>query len=262
MPTGSLRPLLARDGIFNTRDLGGLPAAEGRALRPGLLVRGDSLHRARHDSRVALHDHGVRMVLDLRDHSEQATDGVFAHDGIELAHHPVLDPNYAWDAADEAALEPTDGEASPVLVHRYAEILEGFGGRFVGAVEKVAATDGGVAFHCAVGKDRTGLLAMLLLDLLGVPDDVIVADYGRSALATAVQTQWLWIHGHPYGDPGDDELHLGVWSARPATMDVTLRRFRARHGGAEAYLLDAGLDPSVPGDLRARLLGPAGPSAG
>ena len=113
---------------------------------------------------------------------------------------------------------------------------------------------GAVAYHCAVGKDRTGLVTALLLSSLGVPDDAIVADYVRSAAATAVQVQWLWAFGMPGGNTSDEDLAIGVWSARPATMATTLEWLATEHGGAERYLAEQGLDAEVFGVLRAGLL--------
>ena len=177
MPDPALRVALARDGVFNARDLGGTPVAGGRWIRRGAVVRADALHRCGPASARALHDHGIRRVLDLRDDDEREHEGVFEAPGVEVLHLPVLDPAYVWDTED---LAPRD-----VLPHRYAEILTSFASRFTAALDAIATAPGGVAYHCAVGKDRTGLLTALLLGSLGSPRDVIVADYARSARAVA-----------------------------------------------------------------------------
>lgn len=246
MPTPALRPVLARDGIFNARDLGGMTTADGRTLRPGRLIRADALHRAR-TSVDALREHGVTRVIDLRDDRERDAYGVFLADGVDVQHHPVLDPTFSWDEAPVNV--PSD-----LLVERYRVILTEFPDRLVGAVGGVAEvmeTPGAaVAYHCAVGKDRTGLLTMLLLDALGVPRGQIVEDYTRSARSTAVQVNWLWSMGRPEGVVDDETLSVGVWSARPATMALTLEWLHDEHGGAAAYLSAAGLDPGAIDALR------------
>ncbi len=252
MPTAELRPRLAREGIFNARDLGGLRTDDGRSVAPRRLVRADSLHRARTTGR-ALRDHGVVRVLDLRDERERDEDGVLVAEGIEVLHHPVLDPTFEWFEDDHA-------EPAELLGVRYRQILDSFPERFSDAfgsvVEVVAApgSTGAVAYHCAVGKDRTGLLTALLLGVLGVPDDVIVADYARSARATAVQVGWLWTFGHPAGQVSDSDLELGVWSARPATMVSTLRWLGDEYGGPEGYVLASGVDAQAIEELRAAVL--------
>ena len=244
MPTPALRPILARDGIFNVRDLGDLPVGDG-VVRRGALVRGDALHRASAASVEGIVAHGVTAVVDLRDGSEREREGAFAADGVAVAHVPVLDPHYEWY------------EGASGLAERYVEILDSFGGRFVAAVEVVAEADGGVAYHCAVGKDRTGLLTALILNLLGAADEVVVDDYARSSLATTVQANWALLAGVYDRPVTQEDLATGVWSARPETMRHTLDWLRAAHGGAEGYLVDAGLDPGVPERLRARLVAPA-----
>jgi protein-tyrosine phosphatase len=245
VPTGALRISLARDGVFNARDLGGLPAGDGRWVRPHVVVRADALHRCGPESARGLHDHGVRRVVDLRDAAERDHEGVFDGPGIEVRHVPVLDPAYRWE---DDAMAP--GE---VLTHRYAEILAAFAPRFAEALADVASAPGGVAYHCAVGKDRTGLLTALLLGALGTPREVIVADYARSARVVALQVNWLWIRQLPEGQVSEVEMAEGVWSARPATMAATLDRLDREHGGVTGYLRDAGLGDDVVDELRSRL---------
>ena len=253
MPHSHLRPGLARDGIVNLRDLGGTPAADGSVVRSGLLIRADALQRCSPDNVRALHEHGVRRVIDLRDDAERDEDGVFTVVDdlpIEVHHVPVVDPAYVWDV---------DGiELDQLLAHRYEDILTAFGDRFRTAVELVATADGGVAYHCAVGKDRTGLLTLLLLGALGSPREVIVDDYVRSARVNVLQVARLRVVGHRYGRVTDEDVALGVWSARPETMAATLDLLEREHGGVLGYLRDAGVDDDVVATLRARLLEPSG----
>lgn len=241
------RPVLARSGIVNARDLGGLPAGDGRQVRPGVLVRADALHRCRPDAAQGLVDRGVTLVLDLRDEAERSTTAVFGHPGARTEHHPVLDDAWSWE-------DHSHDDLDTLLAGRYRSILALFGGRLARAVQRIADHDAGTAFHCAVGKDRTGLLAMLLLGALGVPDDEVVADYARSARATAVQVQWLWILGHPEGDVAAADLSTGLWSARPATMAATLEHLGAEYGGAVRYLAEHGVGADAVAALRARCL--------
>jgi protein-tyrosine phosphatase len=221
-----------------------------------LLVRADGLHRCSAPTASALYDHGVRVVLDLRDDTERGAEGVFEGPGIDVEHHPVLDPAYDWDTGSPTPPADLPDDASALLAHRYAEILDAFSARFVAAVERIATADGGVAYHCAIGKDRTGLLTALLLGTLGADREVVVADYARSARATAIQVNWLMLFGLPTAAVDEDDLDHGVWSARPGTMRATLDHLDRAHGGPERFLVDGGLDPGVPDLLRSRLLGP------
>jgi protein-tyrosine phosphatase len=108
-------------------------------------------------------------------------------------------------------------------------------------------------FHCAAGKDRTGILAALLLTTLGVPDDVIVADYEISEHALAPSFAWA--------EANDAAMaavlaNLAPWQHRssPERMRVFLDLLRDRHGSIDGYLTDAGVEPEVTAALRARLL--------
>lgn len=254
--TPELRVTLARDGIFNTRDLGGMATREGGTVAAGRVVRADALQRVR-GSLDAVRGYGIVRVLDLRDERERDEDGVLAADGIEVQHHPVLDPTFRWH-------RPVDDDLSGLLVTRYQDILGAFGPRFAGALASIAevvGSDGGgsstrpaVAFHCAVGKDRTGLLAALLLSVLGVTPEDIATDYARSSVATAVQVNWLWSFGLLGGEATDEDLAVGVWSARPETMRTTLAWIEAEFGDVGGYLQAQGLDGEVPALLRRELV--------
>lgn len=248
MPTVRHRALLARDGVFNMRDLGGIPV-DGGSVAPRRVFRGDALHRVKGSVDV-LHDLGVVRVLDLRDEAERREEGVLTADGIDVDHHPVIDPRYEWQ-------EGPDGRDT-LLRDAYREILLSFGPRLATALTAIADTGPdtgrGVAYHCAVGKDRTGLLTALLLGALGADDDSIVEDYVRSANVTAIQVAWLWSFGHPAGQVDDEELTHGLWSARPDTMRATLDWIRAEFGGVTGYLADVGVPGDVVEELRARLV--------
>ncbi|GIE80664.1 protein-tyrosine-phosphatase [Actinoplanes philippinensis] len=161
-------------GCHNVRDLGGLPTVDGRLTRRGSVVRADSLDRLTADGWAALHAYGVRTVVDLREDDERA-ESVSRPDGITVV--PVaLDDNddtaYWYDLIDD------DADGTPLY---YRSFLEHKADRCVAALTAVArAAPGGVVVHCGIGRDRTGLIALLLLALAGVRPEAIAADYALS----------------------------------------------------------------------------------
>ena len=250
MPSPQLRANLARDGVFNTRDLGGLLTSNGQKIAPRKLLRADALQRVQL-SGPALREFGIVRVLDLRDDLEREKSGEIQVDGIEVEHHPVIDPAFAWHSEEES-------EFADLLFLRYCEIFSSFGPRFLGAVNSIAevldesnsSPSGAVAYHCAIGKDRTGLLTALLLSIRGVDDQAIASDSAKSSAATAV----LWSFSLPGGETTDRDLELGVWSARPETMLRTLGWLDVEFGGAEQYMIEQGLEADAISTLRESLL--------
>jgi protein tyrosine/serine phosphatase len=161
------------DGCFNVRDLGGLPAAAGRTTRWGAVVRADAVDRLTVDGWAALEAHGVRTVIDLRNADELAPDFAPRPAAITTLHVPLdgIEDTEFWDHWKE--------QAPPMY---YGPFLGRFPARVVDVLSSVArAEDGGVLIHCVGGRDRTGLITMLLLGLAGVAHDDIAEDHALSA---------------------------------------------------------------------------------
>ncbi len=125
---------------------------------------------------------------------------------------------------------------------------------FVRTMETLAGPDRLPAlFHCTGGKDRTGMAAVLLLDMLGVPATAALDDFELTNLhRTPVRYRDVAPTLTAQGLPEDEILQL-VGVVR-AAMDHAYRRIIDEHGGAEAFLRDHGLAADVPGRLRDLLL--------
>jgi protein-tyrosine phosphatase len=160
--------------LRNARDLGGLPAAGGR-IRHGALVRADSLARLTGEGWAALGAHGVRTVIDLRNDDEVGADDAPRPPAVTTIHFPLdgMEDTEFWDVWMH---RPEFGTP-----HYYGPWLERFPDRARAVLSAIAgAQPGGVAIHCVGGKDRTGLVTMLVLAVAGVPAEDAAGDYALS----------------------------------------------------------------------------------
>ena len=245
--------LVPLDTAFNLRDLGGYPTIEGRRVVWWRVYRSDDLGHLAGRDLDTVRSLGVRTVLDLRSDGEVAagTFPVAAHP-VALHHLPVL--TRTWHEEEVDVLAALADRATPYLVARYLDLLDEGGPALAAAIEVMARpVSQPVLFHCAAGKDRTGVLAALVLSVLGVADEDIAADYTLSADAMARRLAWLQAN-----DPAGAVAMAGQpagWLAAPTEVMVTvLRHLREVHGGAESYLAAHGVDRSTFNTLRYLLL--------
>ena len=130
------------------------------------------------------------------------------------------------------------------------------------ALAILAENDAPTVFHCAAGKDRTGLLAGLLLSMLGVSDRQIVHDYTLTADvlhhlqagATRTPPRDPRFREHYEKIPNLREVAQKMLTADSATLTAVLAHLRAQYGTPETWLLEHGMDPEMGSRLRARLL--------
>jgi len=228
------------DACLNTRDLGGLPAARGM-VRRGAVVRSDTLARLTRDGWTALTAHGVRTIIDLRADDEVTAGPVTAPDGVGYRRVPV------FTGRTQAAVV----RAAQTRAELYAIMLDGYRASFAQAVEAVVtAPPGGVAVHCLVGKDRTGIVVALLLSLVGAPREAIAEDYALSADRLAPLFDRLADEARTDGER--DQLRRDRQS--PAAGILTaLEHVDEHYGSVERYL--ERLAPSMLELARARLVG-------
>jgi protein tyrosine/serine phosphatase len=232
---------LAWDGCVNVRDLGGFTTPAGTTAL-GVFVRADNARKLTSAGWRAASEYGIRTVLDLRSEPECAADPPahpdFDHRRLSLFDHFDGDAEYRADVlARAASLDNTEK-------HRllYREALDLDAARFAEAIGVLAEADGGVLFHCAGGKDRTGVLAALLLRLVGVAVDDVEADY--------VASQARLKRG--------PDAHLHDGSTPPHVIDRVLAELEARHGTAATYLLEAGASSEQLERIRLRFTPAAG----
>jgi protein tyrosine/serine phosphatase len=236
----------------NVRDLGGLPTRDGRVTQFNRIVRADNLRRLSERGKLALVEHGVSRVVDLRFPEELALDA--AGDlPVEVVHLSLLGANRTeeWQAEQDAAMDAA-ASAESYLRWSYLDFLERYRDRFGDAVRAIAdAPDGAVVVHCVGGKDRTGLVTALVLRVAGVEPDVVAADYALTEAALA-PTHEQWVAEAP--DEAVRRRRLLLQPAPPAVMTAGLEALEERYGGVPAYLRGAGVDDDVLDRVRERLL--------
>jgi protein-tyrosine phosphatase len=245
---------LVVDGLLNVRDLGGLTTPDGRRVRSGRVVRSDNLRGLTDEGAVALvRDLGPRLVLDLR------TEAECAREGRGLAH--VDDVRYVnLPLQPKAALSPEQVAAGLAtnLFDDYVLQIRDNGTPLLAALELLS--DGAAlpaVVHCTAGKDRTGVLVALLLDLLGVAREQIVADYA----ATTDNMPGILdrIRSSPFFQ-GNGLAAAPAWifESTPATMRDFLSWLDDEVGGTERWATGNGLSPAALQRLRENLLEPPG----
>jgi protein-tyrosine phosphatase len=233
--------------VFNVRDLGGLPTEDGRVVRRGRVFRADGVDRLDGEDLEVARTLGLRTVIDLRTFGEIER-STFPAQRLAVAWHhlPILEG--MWSEQD---LVPTSG-AVDFLRQRYLDMLVEGRDSIVRALELVA-DEGPVLFHCAAGKDRTGVLAAVVLGLVGAAPEVIAEDYHLSAAAMDSFVDWLALE-HPEWRDAMSSQPPEYLAAPPEAMLGLLTEVDRRHGSMQALVAALGVPTEVVARLRANLL--------
>jgi protein-tyrosine phosphatase len=250
---------LRLEGCENFRDLGGLPAAEGRYVARGRVYRSSELSRLTAADLETLKRLEIRHVFDLRGDAERA---------ICRSRLPEDSPIHVhlWPLLNGAGVDPVKaleqelaGGLNPERLDRalgglMVSMALGQGHRLGALYREIAGGAWPCVIHCAAGKDRTGLAVAILLSLLGVARQRVLEDYLKSNAAPRPPLESL--------PPGLSRLPEPVFellmSVRAAWLEGVFEAITARHGSVEEYSLEVlGLSIQELGDLREALLEPA-----
>lgn len=258
-PAGNVRPVEADaqrfiplQGAWNTRSFAGLQGTHG-PVPASAFVRTADLGRLTESDRDALADAGVTLDIDLRTADEQtqspdllASDERFDYQRISLMGTEKMDMQKMLQSMPDS------------LGASYVQWLQHSQPQFKQVFQRIAAErEGTVLFHCTAGKDRTGIIAGLLLDLAGVSKADIVHNYAVSAhylegqpKDSAMNTQLMeLIRQHP-------EIRTkmaGLAGTPPENMEMFLSALQEQYGGAEGYLKSIGVSEAEIQQLKVRL---------
>jgi protein-tyrosine phosphatase len=229
------------DGVFNFRDLGGYPTRDARSLRWRTLFRADGLGRLTVDDLETLRPIALKTVVDLRTTREIDERGRFPFETYPVAFHHLSVVDSTWDRA-QARID--DLPATEFLHRAYTTMLAEGAERFAAVFGLLAGTDALPAvFHCAAGKDRTGLLAALLLGALGVEAHDVVADY---ALTQATMDRFLErVRSEDPGASLVDAAPQAFFAAEPAAMARVLDDIEQSHGSVRDFVRGIGVEADV-----------------
>ena len=233
-------------GLLNARDLGGLPLAGGGLTRHGHLFRADAPLVLGPEDRAQLAHFGLTTVVDLREAHELAREpnGLADADGIAIEHVEV------WSLINASGIEPADPWD---ITGFYLAAIDHAGPAFATATRLLADAEGAAMFHCTVGKDRTGLLALLILETVGVTREAVIEDFALTEPRIGPIRERLLLDAEQRGIARRDFVRL--LGATPDLIEPALEHLERRHGGAEAYLLRHGAGAATLARLRSKLRG-------
>ncbi len=235
--------------LLNARDLGGHITTNGKQTQLKAFVRSDLPNCLTPEGVQALLDYSIRTVIDLR-WPEELVDlpNPLAQqaDQITYLHHSFFGESYASSDEREAAAGLPDQ-------HLYQNMLDVFQVEIAQILRAMAnAREGGILFHCKMGKDRTGVITMLLLSLVGVPQQTIIDDYVLTAIMLEEE------HKRFLSQFTDPEQRMAIMKDQlclPETALKTLDHLVVKYGGVNRYLTTIGLSAVEIESIRTRLIG-------
>lgn len=262
--------VLPLEGGINFRDLGGYPTRDGRQVRWGMLFRSGAMDGLTEHDHAYLQRLGIKTICDLRTGQERAAAPTprdrFAPSATYLSWD--YENNFDVAALKQAfaqGIDPSEA-AMRVMASFYRTMPAQFAPRFRAAFDALKAGDG-LLFNCSAGKDRTGLLAALVLTALGVQQDVVVADYAMSQRVPSLQKLRQRSNdptGHKPADPNAAFLAQlpptavnALMGTDPMYLSAAFDQIRHDYGSLDAYLERAlGVSAADRAALQARYLEP------
>jgi protein-tyrosine phosphatase len=242
------------ESVPNFRDLGGYRTHDGRTVAWRRLFRSAALHKMDERDIARLKGEiGPRAVIDLRSPNTPARDSeALLLEKIGARHYLIpFRPDSASYFKDEVKAHANATHLGEIYLNRISE--KPFGKRLADALEIMAERDNHpLVFHCSAGKDRTGVLAAMVLAALGVVDDDVVEDYTLSApLMQAIRARMISDPDTAQVVKEQPALH---WEASAESMAVFLSLVRREYGSVDGYLTANGGSSSLVDRLKGALL--------
>lgn len=237
------------EGLPNTRDIGGIPAADGRYVKHARLLRSGALDgTTTRDLAVLADDYDLRTVVDLRTEEErrEKPDPEDELMGVRFENAPVLNTStlgVTREGGIKGALKmlrAVQDNPAQIMMDIYERMVldEASQRGFASFFDDVLATEeGSVLWHCTIGKDRAGLATMLMLHVLGASRDRIMKDYQATNRYVASRTEDIAkaLATYHLADKLDASIHV-INSADPRFMQAALDAIEKEFGGLDAYV--------------------------
>ena len=244
-----MRPLAS---LANLRDVGGHLTADGHHVRAGVVFRGEAPALGDLEDALSLRDElGIGEVIDLRHDAEVASRPLPAALDRDVRWHRV-----PFDTDVPPHLRRADRDSVPTtgadMGRFYAWMVDHNVDQLREVYRRIGAARAPVLVHCAVGKDRTGVVVALALLSLGVSRDDVIADYHRSH--SAMRTTLPRLDPLLGPDHADSDARFG---APVATMAGFLAELDSRHGSPAGFWDRVDPDGALGQGLRGKLLEPA-----
>lgn len=237
-------------GIHNFRELAAYPLAGGAHIRPHRVYRSGALELMTSDDCSWLSaDVGLTTILDLR-HPDELQHGLDGHPLTALVRSISVFPE---DQPQEAVIAELNGLYGPgPTPERYLHYLDVGGTRLAEAFSVFGeAANYPVLVHCTAGKDRTGVLIGMLMDVLGASEADIAAEYGLSDASIDSLLAYLRSGGRQLqGSEAEIRERLAT---PPERMAGFIRLLRGRYGSATEFFEGRGVPGTTIANVRALL---------
>lgn len=253
------RRIVPLEGAFNFRDLGGYRTVDGRTTRWNQLYRSGKLNELTDTDLHTVASLGLHTVYDLRSENEakEEPDRLPVSDALMRLHRPIVDPARFSRARMAFAAVFRRNRLIKLFREGYTRIILDGNADIIG--ELLTAMANGekrpLLFHCTAGKDRTGVISAVALELVGVPCETILADYALSNHYTEQLMESMRdnVHMRRVGMTVEDVRPL--MAAEPINLHQMYAWIDERYGSTENYVLArTGVNHNLVNQLQRELL--------
>jgi len=214
--------------VSNFRDIGGYRTRNGGTIAWRRVFRsGEFQHLTGNDLQRLKEEIGLASVIDLRSAMEIERHGIGLLSEADIKYHNI---SFIADGGDRKADERRFKEFKN-MGEFYLDLMpqKEYGQRIIEALEVIAIPENHpLVFNCAVGKDRTGILAAVLLSVLGVEDEDIIEDYSLSG--PYMEELLKKINSDPKASQAAQPLPEYFWKASPESMALFLNTLCEEYG--------------------------------
>lgn len=230
--------------VYNFRDLGGYRTIDGRETAYGVFFRSDSPHLMTAADRDTVYGFGVRTIVSMQFPFEQTIhpspyreDTRFTYEVVPLFTDFFTYANVVQEGGYKLLFDVVQNK-QPQMYHILNMLIH---------------APQAAWYYCRIGSERSGLVSALLLDVVGVPHELIIADYTRTAIYAAPLIEALRREISTHYPEYSDKVNDVLWP-RPETMQIFLYLLQQKYGNSEGYLHHIGFCDADIAHLRAKFL--------